>query len=149
VSLPWYVRPIEPSRFAFVWPPLLALLVLAGGGAMATLGASIPPSGFQGPMFLSWAAVGWFCAAFLFVRHRQQGGQGLGFKVASQMACALVLTIMSIPPLLWPSLPFDAPVPPAAVATQRICWWAVGLIGGAFTYATFSHRHRSSGSRPS
>jgi predicted cobalt transporter CbtA len=98
-------------------------------------------------MFLSLSAVGWFAAAFLFVRHRQQGGHGLGFKALSEFACAVALALMGLPPLLWPNLPFNEPVPPAAVITQRVCWWAIGLIGAALAYAVFSHRPRSSESR--
>ena len=149
MSLPWYARPIEPSRFAFLLPPIIALLVLAACGAMATLLADASPSGFQGPMCLALAACGWFAAAVLYIRRHRAGGKGLGFKVMSEIACALALTIMGIPSLLWPHLPYDEPVPTATVITQRVCWWAVGVIGAALTYSLCKYVRPSARPRPS
>src|SRR5262245_36769434 len=136
--LSWLLRPIEPSRFAFVWPPLLALFVLACAVAVAGFEPSIPPGGRDAPMWLAFGAVAWFAAAWLFVRHRRAGGRGLGYRTVSEICCATVLTIMALPSLIWPDVPDDAPATPAMKLTVRACWWVIGLIMAAFTYSVFS-----------
>jgi hypothetical protein len=147
--LPWYLRPIQPSRFAFLGPPLLAIFFLAWGGAAATFLASAHPSEFQGPMCLALGAAQWALAAWASRRRRREGGRRPAYSSTAAILCGAALIIMAIPALVWPHLPRREPVPSTTVITQTVCWWAVGVLMACWSLVMFSHRHQPSERLPS
>ena len=147
--LPWYLRPIRPSRFAFLGPPLFALFFLAFGGISASFLAHEPPNRFPGPMFTLLGVALSLRAAWGFVRQRREGGRCPGFSVWGVMLGGAALIVMGIPSLLWPDLPRGEPVPSVVVTTQQVCWWLVGVLAAGGSYAMTSHHHRPSEPQPS
>ena len=149
LMLSWLLRPIEPSRFAFLVPPLLALIALAYCGAMAIFGPTEPPSGFHGSMWLALGGVAWLCAAVLLVRRRREGRRGFGFLVVGELIAGASLMLMQAPSLVWPSSSFEEPIPLGLVITHQACWWAIGLLWTVFTYRLFSQRRQPVRGAPS
>src|SRR5262249_16195160 len=97
--LSWLFPPIEPSPFACLGPPLLALLALACAGTAALLGPARPPDGFSGPLWLSFGLIAWVVAAVRFVRRRRAGRPGLGIPVSTGILGGAALLIMQVPTL--------------------------------------------------
>ena len=140
--LPWYLRPIRPSSFAFLGPPLLALFILACYGAAATFLASARPPGFQGPMFLVLGLALLAQAVQGFVR-RPEGSRCPASSIWKAMFGGSNL-ILAVPPFLSLLLPRRERLPPPLVTTQQVCWWAAGVLMAAALYLIFRDHDRSS-----
>lgn len=136
MSLPWYVRPIEPSRLPIPWRFLAALfmfVVFAGTGAVQDGG---PATVFSRVLFPALAVFAWLRLAW-GVRRRRLTGQCPGFSIPAGGLGAVAVTMLAVQPLVWPPVE-DQPVTTASLV--------VGCVAGALMavaiYLVLAHTHR-------
>jgi hypothetical protein len=123
-------------------------LFLVGFVAIATFDPSPRMPGFQGPMFLLLAAVGWPLLGWRIARWRRSGERP-PMSIPGLVLTTAAMTVLAIPALLWPQWPDTEALPPLVSATTRLCWCAAGLLEAVGIYLILSYTRRPSTGRTS
>ena len=144
MSLPWYLKPIRPSRLAWIGHALPGTVLLILFVSAAVSAPSARPIEFQGPWLVVLAASCWPLLAWRIARLRRDPPMSIPGLVLTSAA----LTVLAIPALLWPSLASNLPdteaVPALVSVTTRLSWCASGLLMAIGLYLILSYTRRPS-----
>lgn len=141
MTLPWYLKPMQPSRVPWLWHILPSLLIAAFFVATAVYARDVLPVALPGPLVLIIAVVGWGRLVQGLVRRRKTGACP-GFSIPGVALAAASMTLLGLPTLLWPRSAHVDPLPPHASTVSLVCWCLAGVLMGTATYFMLSHTHR-------
>jgi hypothetical protein len=145
VMLPWYLRPVEPSRIVppWFWHSLPSVLVLACFVSFVVFLGTPPPDAFAEPQFLFTPLVVWASVASGLVRRRRSGGRGFRFSIPGLTLIATSMTVLVIPAVLWPGWPDREPPTGVVASTTLLCWWSAGALLAVGLYLFVSDLYRA------
>ena len=145
VMLPWYLRPIQPSRVVplWVWHVLPSVLVLAFFVSFVVFLGPPTPDAFPDHMFPVLTIAPWAGVAAGLAGRRHSGARRLGVSIPGLILIATAMTVLAAPALVWPRWPDDEPVPGVVATACLLCWLSAGVLSAVGLYLALRETFRA------